>query len=395
MPALDGMRVLDMTQYEAGTSCTQALAWQGADVVKVEPPGAGDPGRGLTTEGHPPQYFLNYNSNKRSIVIDLATDRGRELLLDLVPRFDVFVENYGPGVIEKLNIGYEVLREHNPSIIYARIKGFGLSGPYADFKCFDSVALAAGGAYSINGEPDGPPMRPGATFGDTGTGIQMAFAIVSAYVQQQRTGEGQLIELSMQEAVTYFMKTIGRDAWGSEREAPRLGNGLGAPTNVYPCKPGGPNDFVHICVVTSRMWDTLCAVIERPDLATDPRFETGPKRRAHQAELYAEVETWTRERTKYEAMQTLASAGVPTTAVLSTRDLRTDPHLCERGLFEYHEHPEHGTIELMRQPVRMSGSQVPIELAPAYGAHTGEVLAEDLGLASEQIEELCASGVVS
>ena len=281
MPALDGMRVLDMTQYEAGTSCTQALAWQGADVVKVEPPGVGDPGRGLTTEGRPPQYFLNYNSNKRSIVIDLATERGREILLDLAPRFDVFVENYGPGVVEKLDIGYEALRERHPSIIYARIKGFGLSGPYADFKCFDSVALAAGGAYSINGEPDGPPMRPGASFGDTGTGLQMALAIVSAYVQQQRTGEGQLIELSMQEAVTYFMKTMGREFWGSDRDAPRVGNGLGAPTNVYPSKGGGSNDYVHICVVTSRMWDTLCAALERPDLATDPRYETAPSRREH------------------------------------------------------------------------------------------------------------------
>ena len=395
MPALDGMRVLDMTQYEAGTSCTQALAWQGADVVKVEPPGVGDPGRGLTTEGRPPQYFLNYNSNKRSIVIDLATDRGREILLDLVPRFDVFVENYGPGVVEKLAIGYEALRERHPSIIYARIKGFGLSGPYADFKCFDSVALAAGGAYSINGEPDGPPMRPGASFGDTGTGLQMALAIVSAYVQQQRTGEGQLIELSMQEAVTYFMKTMGREAWGTEREAQRLGNGLGAPTNVYPSKGGGPNDYVHICVVTSRMWDTFCVALDRPDLATDPRYETAASRREHQAELYAEVEHWTLQRTKYEAMHVLASAGVPCTAVLSTRDLRTDPHLRERGLFEYHEHPEHGTIELMRSPARMSGSEVPIELAPGLGQHTGEVLADELGMAGDQIEKLYAEGIVT
>ena len=154
-------------------------------------------------------------------MLNLATPRGRELLLELAPRFDIFVENYGPGVVEKFEIGYEALRERNPAIIYARIKGFGLSGPYADYKCYDSVALAAGGAYSINGEPDGPPMRPGATYGDSGTGIQMAFAIAAAYVQQQRTGEGQLIELSMQEAVTSFMKTYGRDNWCG-REAPRL-----------------------------------------------------------------------------------------------------------------------------------------------------------------------------
>ena len=394
MPALDGMRVLDMTQYEAGTSCTQALAWQGADVVKVEPPGRGDPGRHLTRGEGPPQYFLNYNSNKRSVALDLASPRGRELLLELVPRFDVFVENYGPGVIEKLDLGYEAMRERHPSIVYARIKGFGLSGPYADYKCFDSVALAAGGAYSINGAPDGPPMRPGASFGDSGTGIQMAFAIVAAYVQQRRTGEGQLIELSMQEAVTFFMKTMGREAWGGEREAARAGNGLGAPTNVYPCKGGGPNDYVHICVVTSRMWDTLCAALERPDLAADPRFATAEARREHAAELYGEVAAWTRERTKYEAMHALAPAGVPCTAVLSTRDLWEDPHLRERGLIRRLPHPEHGEVDLMRSPLRMSASEVALEPAPALGQHTGEVLAAELGLDGGELAGLRGAGVI-
>ena len=393
MPALDGMRVLDMTQYEAGTSCTQALAWQGADVVKVEPPGAGDPGRSLTRDTDRSQYFLNYNINKRSIVLNLATPRGRELLLELAPRFDVFVENYGPGVVEKLEIGYEALRERNPSIIYARIKGFGLSGPYADYKCYDSVALAAGGAYSINGEPEGPPMRPGATYGDSGTGIQMAFAIAAAYVQQQRTGEGQLIELSMQEAVTFFMKTYGRDNWGG-REAPRLGNGMTAPTGVYPCKPGGPNDYVHLCVVTSRMWDTLCAALERPDLATDPHFETQALRREHRSELYDEIVSWTRERTKYEAMNALATLGVPCTAVLSTQDLWEDPHLKERGLIQQVQHPLHGTIELTRSPLRMSASEVAIEAAPQLGQHTDQVFADELGLAGEDLAQLHASGVI-
>ena len=173
MPALERMRVFDMTQYEAGTSCTQLLAWLGADVVMVEPPGEGDPGRKLTPYHGKDrsQYFLNYNSNKRSTVINLATARGRELLLDLVPHYDVFVENYGPGVIEKLDIGYEVMKERNPAIIYVRIKGFGLSGPYAHYKCYDNVAQAAAGAFSVNGMPDGPPVRPGASFADSGTGV--------------------------------------------------------------------------------------------------------------------------------------------------------------------------------------------------------------------------------
>jgi formyl-CoA transferase len=394
MPALEEMRVLDMTQYEAGTSCTQALAWQGADVVKVERPGDGDPGRSLTRDSEKSQYFLNYNSNKRSVVLDLTKSKGRELLLELAPQFDVFVENYGPGVIEKLDIGYEVMLERNPSIIYARIKGFGLSGPYADYKCYDSVALAAGGAYSINGESEGPPMRPGATYGDSGTGIQMAFAIAAAYVQQQRTGEGQLIELSMQEAVTFFMKTQGRDSWGKQA-APRLGNGITAPTNVYPCKPGGPNDYVHLCVVTSRMWDTLCVALNRPDLATDPRFETQDLRKKHRTELYQEIEKWTLQRTKYEAMHELAPAGVPCTAVLSTRDLWEDPHLRERGLIETLDHPEYGSFDLMRSPTRMSASNVELEAAPLLGQHTDEVLSSDLNLTAAELAELHASDVIS
>src|SRR5579884_683289 len=207
MAALDGMRVLDMTQYEAGTSCTQVLAWLGAEVVKVEPP-RGDPGRQTAPGSNSvSQYFLNYNSNKQSVVLDLAKPEGRELLLRLVPRFDVFVENYGPGVIEQLNIGYEVMRPLNPGLIYGRIKGFGLSGPYSGYKSYDWVAQAAAATFSVTGTPDGPPMRPAPTIGDSGTGIQMALAITAAYVQKQRTGEGQFIEISMQEAVTMFMRT--------------------------------------------------------------------------------------------------------------------------------------------------------------------------------------------
>jgi formyl-CoA transferase len=220
MPALDGMRILDMTQYEAGTSCTQMLAWLGAEVVKVEPP-RGDPGRtAFSRAGEDSQYFLNYNSNKRSIVLDLTTDRGRGLLLDLVPRFDVFVENYGPGVVEKLDIGYNVLSALHPSIIYARVKGYGLSGPYAHYKCFDPLAQAAAGALSVTGDPDGPPVKPGPTVADTGTGMQTALAITAAWAQKLRTGEGQLIEVSMQEAMTMFMRTTSVLDW-AQRPARR------------------------------------------------------------------------------------------------------------------------------------------------------------------------------
>ena len=207
MPALEGMRILDMTQYEAGTSCTQALAWLGADVVKVEPPVTGDPGRGVQRgQGNSP-YFINWNSNKRSIVVDLKQPRGRDLLLEMARHYDVFVENYGPGRMETLGIDYEAMRQANPRIIYARIKGFGSSGPYKDYKSYDPIAQAAAGAFSVSGAADGPPTWPGTTTADAGTGLTTALAIVSAYVQQQRTGEGQLVEVAMQEAMSYFMRT--------------------------------------------------------------------------------------------------------------------------------------------------------------------------------------------
>ena len=206
--ALDGMKILDMTQYEAGTSCTQYLSWLGAEVIKIESP-FGDPGRSVqnhkqTTPGDS-QYFMNYNSGKKSVVLNLKTERGRQLFLDLVPKFDAFVENYGPDVLESFRIDTKQMQSINPKLIIARIKGFGLSGPNASFNVFDPVAQAAGGALSITGEPDGTPMPIGPTYADTGTGVQVALGIVSAYVSALKTGVGQVIDASMQECVTMFM----------------------------------------------------------------------------------------------------------------------------------------------------------------------------------------------
>lgn len=394
MAALDGMRVLDMTQYEAGTSCTQLLAWLGADVVKLEPPGQGDPGRSVTAFGADlSQYFLNYNSNKRSVVIDLTREEGRDLLLRMVPHYDVFVENYGPGIIERMNLGYDVMRAVNPGIIYGRIKGFGLSGPYSGYRCYDWVAQAAAGAFSVTGERDGPPTMPGPTIGDSGAGIQMALAITAAYVQKQRTGEGQFIEISMQEAVTLFMRTNGLMQWG-HAPAPRDGSRRGPPTDVYPCKPGGPNDYVFIMVVTSRQWDTFCTAIDRPELVTDPRFENGLARVQHGADLHAEISAWTRERTKHEAMRELGEAGVPCSAVLDTYDLFTDPHLAERQFIRTVELPTQGEAKLLGNPIRMSESVVPIIAAPMLDQHTDEVLAADLGLGRDEVAALRQGGVI-
>ncbi len=385
MAALTGLRILDMTQYEAGTSCTQALAWLGADVVKIEAPQRGDPGRGPTGSS---EYFVLWNSNKKSVALDLKSAAGREILLDLVPKFDVFVENYGPGVVEKLHIDYETLRDVKPDVIYARVKGFGLSGPWSQYKCYDMVAQAVAGAFSITGESDGPPMRPGPTTGDAGTGVQMALAITAAYIQKLKTGEGQFIEISMQEAMTYYLRTSMSGGQFGNQAARRTGNGRWAGSTLYRCKGDDANDYIWIMAVTPKMFQALCNAIERPDLLTDDYLTENRHLVKH------EVEKWTVLRDKYEAMDYLAQAGVPVGAVLSTKELHENPHLRSRGFIQEVEHPIHGTIELLGLPARLSASEVSLEPAPLLGEHTAHVLQKELSLTDSHLEQLVADGVV-
>ena len=391
MAALDGLRILDMTQYEAGTSCTQALAWLGADVVKVERPDGGDPGRGANGDA---EYFVVWNSNKRSIAIDLRSSEGRALFMRMVPKYDVFVENYGPGVIERLGIGYEAMRVVKPDIIYARIKGFGVDGPWSDYKCYDMVAQAAAGAFSITGEIDGPPMRPGPTMGDAGTGIQMALAIAAAYAQKLRTSKGQLIELSMQEAMTYYLRTATSSGNYGEQAANRSGNGLLPTMSLYPCAGGGPNDYVYVMAVTPKMWEALCRVIDRVVLVQHPQYSQHADRYQNREELRGIIGAWTLMRDKYQAMRELAEGGVPASAVLDTSDLYNNPHLVERGFVHEVEHPRHGAVKLLGWPVRMSESSVEIEAAPLLGQHSKEVLNDDLALTQTELDDLTKQGVI-
>ncbi len=392
MPALDGIRILDMTQYEAGTSCTQALAWMGADVVKVERPETGDPGRGRGNGDA--EYFLMWNSNKRSITLALEKPEGRDLLLKMLPHYDVFVENYGPGVIEKLNIGYDTMKEINPGLVYARLKGFGTSGPHSDYKCFDMVAQAAGGAFSITGEEDGPPMRPGPTIGDAGTGVQLALAILAAYIQKLKTGKGQLVEISMQEAMTYYLRTALAQSLGGNQVTPRSGNGQSPVVNLYPCSPGGVNDYVFIMAVTPRMWEMLCKAIGREELTSDPRFESAKARFENRDALREEISAWTIQHEKFEAMELLAAADVPASAILDSVDLFKDKHLVERGFIHEVEHETRGKIRLLGWPARFSESSVNITAAPSLGKHTDEVILSDLDLSEAEVESLRDKGVL-
>ncbi len=397
MAALDGIRVLDLSQYEAGPSCTQVLAWMGADVVKVESIKGGDPGRSLAVGGDYSPYFCNWNANKKSLSIDLLRHEGRDVFLRLLPKYDIVVENFGPGVMEKFELDYEALKSVHPTLIFVQIKGFGCSGPYADFKAYDMIAQASSGAMSTTGEMGGRPLLPGPTMGDSGTGMQVGMAILAAYIQRLRTGVGQRIEISMQEAMTYYMRTrIALLADWGEQAVPRIGNRMGAlPTELYPCLGGGPNDYLYLITVTARHWDSLCLAIDRADLIADPRFDTGAHREANGDALFEEIAEWTRRQEKHEAMCLLGAAGVPCSAILDTHDLYRDPHLLERGFIEKVEHPDRGEVPLLGFPARMSESMVTFERAPYLGEHTDQILSDELGLDGEAIRKLREAQVLA
>lgn len=394
MPALETMRVLEFTQWEAGPSCAMMLAWLGADVVKVEPPG-GEVARQMLGVGPgDSQYFLNYNANKRGLALDLKSPKGKELLLKMLPNFDVFIENQGPGTVERLGLGPEILCGAHPKLIYARIKGFGLDGPYADYKSFDPLAMAAAGIFSMTGPPDGPPFPTGGTFADTGTGITTALAITAAYVQRQRTGRGQVIELSMHEVMTMFIRTLTATSWGPGQPpvGRRTHEGM-PPSGIFRCKGGGPNDYVITVVILPAMWRALCEVIGRPELTDDPRFAQPAARFKNWEELKAIINAWTSLRDKHEVMRLMGAAGVPCSAIFDTSEVFSDPHLQARDFFQKVPHPEKGEILMMRSPIRLSDSDVPIVAAPLAGRHSRSILQAELGLSDDQLEALAKEDV--
>jgi formyl-CoA transferase len=397
-PALAGVRVLDLTQFEAGTSCTETLAWLGADVIKVEEPTQGDQGRVASTDqpGVDSFYFLLLNANKRSITCNLKHPQGRELLCRLIEHADVFIENFGPGVIERLGFGYDEVRKVNPRIIYAQIKGFAPQSPFGSFLAFDMIAQSVGGALSTTGEPDGRPLKPGPTIGDTGTGLHCAIGILAALYQRQTTGHGQRIEVAMQEAVINFCRIAYASQLLWNKPAPRIGNrsvmGTNAPSDAYPCKGGGPNDYCYIYTTraSNHHWERLLHVIGREDLIDDPRFASNKDRFTHNDELDEIIQPWTTARTKVEVMETLGHAGVPAGAVFDTNELLHDPFLRERGMFSTIQHPVRGEVTMPGWPVKMSDSHVPMQSAPLLGQHTTEVLGDLLGVSAEQVATLRA-----
>ena len=396
--ALDGVKVLDLTQFEAGPSCTEMLGWLGADVIKVESPKMGEQGRWLLTEkqGVDSYYFILLNANKRSITLNLKSDRGREIFLSLVAKVDIVSENYSLGTLEGLGLGYETLREINPRLIYLTIKGFGTTGPYSSYKSFDMIAQASGGAMALTGFPGTPPLKPGPTIGDTGTGMHAAIGVLAAYIQRERTGKGQKVEVAMQEAVLNFCRVPMMGTYVTHEPVPRTGNrlvGIG-PADVYKCAPGGDNDYVYILCTTPEMWTSFCGVMGQPGLAEDERFREARSRARNVEALTAIVNEWTGQRSKHEVMRILGEAGVPCGKVLDSVELLNDPHMKERGMIVTVNHPVRGEFTMPGCPVRLEGSPVEVKAAPLLGQHNQEVYGELLGMTVSDLERLKSDGVV-
>jgi len=389
---LAGIRVLDLTQFEAGTTCTEALAWMGADIAKVEPP-RGEAGRTGFGDAY---YFMMYNANKRSITVNLKSDRGLELVKEMVKKADVFTENFAPGAVERLGLGYDVVSAINPSIIYAQVKGFGDGSPYEKGLSFDPIAQAAGGAMSITGERDGRPVKPGPTIGDTGTGMLLAFSIVSALFDRARTGKGRWLQVAMQDSVMHYSRGGFITQARTGKAAPRRPAANNPPGGIFPCKPGGPNDYVYL--LTSRAnpehWPRLLKLIGREDLIGDPRYDTGPARGERAAEVDEIIATWTRQHTKQEAMKLIGEAGVPAGAVFDTLELMNDPSLAERGIMQNVEHPTTGRYKMPAWPVRFDGAPAKVKPSPLLGQHNAEVLGGWLGIGAAEVEALRTEGIV-
>lgn len=393
--ALSGIRVIDLSQFESGTSCTQLLAWLGAEVIKVEPPGKGEQGRYSSTEGRvDSHYFIQLNTNKKSVTCDLKTEQGRMLLSRLIEHGDIFVENFAPGVIERLGFGYETVRKLNPRIIYARIKGFAPEGPYANFLSFDPIAQAAGGALSITGEPKGRPLKPGPNFADSGAGLHCTIGILAALQQRHATGLGQTVEISMQDAMISFMRIAFAAQNMSNAPAKRTANQSifagTAPSEVYRCKGDGPNDYCYVYTTRagSKHWQNLLRLIGREDLMDDPRFITPQMRAQNAGEVDALVAAWALQYDKHELMRMLGEAQVPASAVFDTTELSSDPHLLARGTFVTVKHPERGEVTMPGNMIKLSDTQVEIRSPPLLGADNDRIYGDLLGLSAAEIAQL-------
>ncbi len=410
--ALSGIRILDMTHVQMGPSCTQILAWLGADVIKVELPGRGDITRQQLRDlpDVDSLYFTMLNCNKRSITINTKTNKGQEIFRKLIEVCDLLVENFAPGALDRQGFSWDVIHKINPRMIYASGKGFG-PGPFVDFKAYETVAQAMGGAMSTTGWEDGPPTSTGAQIGDSGTGIHLVSAILAALFQREKTGRGQRVEVAMQDAVLNLCRVKLRDqqrlAHGPLKEypqyldntfgdaVPRSGNasGGGHPGRALKCAPGGPNDYIYV-IIQAQVWQPLMKLVGREDLGGHPDYATPDVRLPHLDECFKIVEEWTQQRTKYEAMKLLNEVNVPCGPILDMKELLEDESLAAQGIMVEVEHPERGTFKTIGCPLKLSDSPVEVKTSPRLGEHTEEILKELVGYGDKDVEAARAEGAI-
>lgn len=390
--ALDGIRVIDMTHNQAGPACAQILAWFGADVIKLETPDKGDIARAQAGDE---LFFLSFNANKRSLTLDLKKEQGKALFRKLIEQSDVLLENFSPGALERMGFGYEALKKLNPRLVYATIKGFGTYGPYSHFKAFEPIAQAMGGAMCVTGFPENPPTYVYPAIGDSGTGMHMAIGILAALQQRHLTGEGQQVEVAMQEAVLNIIRVSLRDHQRRGSAMPRVGNQLGktVPGTTYPCSPGGPNDYVYI-FAQPQMWPSFVKATGLAHLGEDSRFKTPDGRWENRDALNAAIETWTKQHSKYEVMEILGAAGVPCGACQDTAEILKDPHLIARDMIVDVEYPKYGTFKTVGCPIKLSASPAEITRPPELGEHSEEILRELCDVTAKDFAKMKADGVV-
>jgi formyl-CoA transferase len=412
--ALEGVKILDMSHVQAGPTCTQLLAWFGADVIKVERPGTGDITRGQLQDvpNADSLYFTMLNHNKRSITLDTKNPKGKEVLERLIKTCDVLVENFGPGVLDRMGYTWERIQELNPRMIYASIKGFG-PGPYEDCKVYENVAQCTGGAASTTGFRDGPPLVTGAQIGDSGTGLHLGLGIVTALYHRIRTGKGQRVTVAMQDGVLNLARVKLRDQQRLQRTGvlseysqygegipfgeavPRAGNdsGGGQPGWILKCKgwERDPNAYIYF-ITQAPVWEAICDVIGEPGWKTHPDYAKPQARLPRLKQIFGRIEAWTTTKTKFEAMEILNKYDIPCGPILSMKELAEDQSLRATGTVVEVDHPTRGKYLSVGNPIKLSESPSEVQRSPLLGEHTDEILRDVLGFTAQEIAAIKAAG---
>ncbi|MEX0842560.1 MAG: formyl-CoA transferase [Xanthobacteraceae bacterium] len=414
--ALEGVRVLDFTHVQSGPTCTQLLAYMGADVIKIERPGVGDITRSQLRDvkGADSLYFTMLNGNKRSITVDSKHPKGKEIIERLIRHCDVLVENFAPGALDRMGFTWERIHKLNPRMVVASVKGFG-PGPYEDCKVYENVAQCAGGAASTTGFRDGPPLVTGAQIGDSGTGLHLAFGILCALYQRNRTGRGQKVLAAMQDGVLNLARVKLRDqqrlAHGPLIEysqygegvpfgkaVPRAGNdsGGGQPGWILKCKgwESDPDAYVYFITQTP-VWGAICDLIGKPEWKTDPDFATPAARLPRLKHIFATIEEWTMTKDKFEVMEICNKVDIPVGPILSMKEIAEEPSLRQTGTVVEVDHPKRGKYLTVGNPVKMSDSITEVKRSPLLGEHTDEVLKKELGYSDKEIAEIKTSGAIT